>query len=80
MQKLFLFVLVLIGIWYVRRLLQRNAEKDAQQPAVRSEETRSEAICECRHCGVLVPESEGLVADGEFFCSSEHARAAGRKV
>jgi len=78
MQKLFLFVLVLIGVWYVRRLVQQAPKKDAQA-AVQPEVAPSEKICECRLCGVLVPESEGLVADGAFFCSVEHARIAGRK-
>ena len=78
MSKLFLFVLVLIGVWYVRRLLQQDSEKD-DQPVSPSDVSHSEKICECRHCGVLVPESEGLIVDGMFFCSAEHARSAGQK-
>lgn len=79
MQKLVLFILLLMGVWYVRRLWAQG-EKDAS--GARPETPpRSERMCECRSCGVLVPESEGMVADGEFFCSAEHARnhAAARK-
>ena len=29
----------------------------------------------CALCGVSVPESEGVAADGAFFCSEEHHQA-----
>lgn len=84
MQKLLLFFLVLIGIWYVRRLVQRSAadESASARPAQTRRDVRDEApsetVRECAQCGVLVPESEGVIVDYEFYCSAEHARLAGR--
>jgi hypothetical protein len=80
MQKLLLFLCVLIAIWYVRRQWQHR-DADAQA-SVRPVEARggvkSEAVRECCRCGVLVPESEGVVVGGDFYCSPEHAQQTGR--
>ena len=80
MQKLFLFLLGLVAIWYARRLWRRQ-DADGQSSSRVEDGGRDvspETMRECFHCGVLVPESEGLISGGEFFCSPEHARAAGR--
>ena len=81
MQKLFVFLLILIAVWYVRRALaaaQESREHRAERPAPEASEVKSEMMRECSQCGVLVPESEGLVVDGQFYCSPEHAHARGR--
>lgn len=82
MQKLFLFLLVLLGVWYVRKALGRAGEQAAShdRPVHSGGQTpHAENIRECHHCGVLIPESEGVMMNGDFFCSSEHAAAAGRR-
>jgi uncharacterized protein len=33
----------------------------------------------CDHCGVHVPESEGVRQAGGFFCSEEHRRLGARR-
>jgi len=42
------------------------------------DQTTSETVRECTQCGVLVPESEGVIVGDAFYCSTEHARLAGR--
>ncbi|GAB2888636.1 hypothetical protein GCM10027046_16320 [Uliginosibacterium flavum] len=81
MQKLFLFLFALLAIWYVRRLVQRgDADDSSSAPPVetRRDALRSETVRECAQCGVLVPESEGVVVGDGFYCSAEHARLAER--
>lgn len=76
MQKLFVFLLVLLVIWYVRRALagaQEIRERGSHRSAPQQTAAQSEMMRECRQCGVLVPESEGTVVDGQFYCSVEHA-------
>jgi hypothetical protein len=34
-----------------------------------------ERMVACRHCGVYVPESEAIAADGGHFCSAAHRDA-----
>jgi Na+-transporting methylmalonyl-CoA/oxaloacetate decarboxylase gamma subunit len=82
MQKLFLFLLILVAVWYVRRALataQESREHRAERPAPGASEVKSEMMRECSQCGVLVPESEGIVVEEQFYCSPEHAHVRGRR-
>lgn len=82
MQKLFLFLLVLLGIWYVRKALRRGAQNEVAHDRPRPSAgaaPHTENIRECSYCSVLIPESEGIVVDGQFYCSPEHAAAQGKR-
>jgi uncharacterized protein len=78
MSKLLVFLFVLFCVWYIRRLLQ--ASDVPKQARRREARPHSEVLRECRYCGILVPESESVRSDGEFFCSSEHAQAYSAKA
>lgn len=78
MSKLVLFLILLAAIYYLRQMFQggsNGAQRAAQKPVVRE----AEAMNACAHCGVLVPASEGVIADGHFYCSGEHARLGRRE-
>lgn len=83
MRNLLLFVLLLLGIWWVRRALSSSdrqtpgAEQD-QHPHATPPHGDAERMRACAHCGVLVPESEGVSAAGAFYCGPEHARLGPR--
>jgi len=70
-RTILLFLLLLLGIYYARRLFSKPAD-DARQH--RDGGPKSERMVECAHCGLLVPESEAIVSGGLAFCSSEHKR------
>lgn len=36
-------------------------------------------MLECEHCGVHIPESEGLYDGETFYCSEEHRRLGVRR-
>lgn len=79
MSKLFLFVLLLAVIYYVRRVIQGDEKRNAAasaSPKGREVETMSE----CAHCGLIVPQSEGVEKGSFFFCSSEHAHLGPRNA
>ncbi|NML25434.1 PP0621 family protein [Zoogloea dura] len=88
MRNLLLFVLFLIGVFYVRRALQRGAGGEGQggrpasggAPADTPERAGPaiEQMVACAHCGLHVPESEGLKSGGQFYCSDEHRRLGPR--
>lgn len=80
MQRLFLFFLVLLVVGYVRRVWQARPRKDAPPASEVPRGEGAETVRECALCGVLVPESEGVLAKGDFYCSAEHARSAGHSV
>lgn len=79
MRNLLIFVLVLIVIWWVRRALARprgdgtdGGARGRHEPGARA--ITPERMVECAHCGVHIPESEGVREGGHFFCSDEHRR------
>lgn len=78
MRNLILFLLVLVGIWWVRRALgrARTAKQAPKAEAAkgRAGATSMERVLECAHCGVHVPESEGVSVEGRFYCSEAHRR------
>ncbi len=73
MRNLLLFIFILIGVYYLRRLLAADDATD--KPATAAQAPReAERVLPCAHCGLLVPASEVLEAHGDFFCSAEHSR------
>ena len=80
MRNILLFVVFLLAVFYVRRALQRGPRREetrdstaeAGQNHAPSDEI--EQMVACAHCGVHVPESEGVMGGGHFFCSEEHRR------
>lgn len=77
MQKLLVFFLALIAVYYVRRWLQGQSARPvprADEAARTPAEGHAEVMRECAHCGLLIPESEAVSAEGNSFCCAEHAR------
>jgi uncharacterized protein len=73
MRNLLLFLLILIGVYYLRRMLAGESAADKTSAAPQPETQReAERVLPCAHCGLLVPASEGVEAHGLFFCSPEH--------
>lgn len=83
MRNLLLFVLFLVGVFYLRRALRRpvggmgrdggSSARPAPEAPPR-ERLEAEQMVACAHCGLHVPESEGVRDNGAFFCSAEHRR------
>lgn len=71
-KLLVLIVLVLAGVWLVKRALRNAGRKDdaGQPPAPRS----SEELVRCAHCALLLPRGEARQAGGAIYCSEEHAK------
>ena len=85
MRNLLIFLLALVGIWWLRRTLRRLGEgRDAaaggagRQAGQDRAEALPEHMLECAHCGVHVPETEGVRDQTGFYCSEAHRRAGPR--
>lgn len=76
MRNLLLFLLILIGVYYLRRLLAAESKNDdpSQAASAPLPQREAEQVVPCAHCGLLVPASEGVESQGQFFCSPEHAK------
>lgn len=66
-RLLFLVAVAVVVYWLLspRRVRPSRGEGDKIEDMVR-----------CAHCGVHLPRSEGVLADGKYYCSAEHHRAS----
>ena len=78
MQKLLIVILVIIGLWWARGALRRFKAQNALRRKEAGKPVAAERMLECRHCGLIVPESEGVRAGEEFYCCDAHRRAGQR--
>lgn len=72
--------LILLAGWIIWRLLsarleqgRRNRELKRQQKE--HQRLRPEAMVQCAHCGLHVPEKQAFRANGRTYCSAEHRDA-----
>ncbi|GAB4121324.1 MAG: hypothetical protein Fur0040_01280 [Sideroxydans sp.] len=64
-----LFLLAVIAVVYLLIRSYRKTPPDPQPSAA------SEDMVRCAHCGVHLPRSEAIQAEGKFFCSQDHQQA-----
>jgi uncharacterized protein len=73
-RLLFLAILIVAGIWLVRRALARIDAREAPPP-----NRPVEDLVRCAQCGVLLPRAEARSAAGGTYCTEEHARLGPRR-
>ncbi len=71
-MKYLLTILLLLVVWLLWTK-RHSAENDlpAQRP-----DPLPEKMVACSHCGVHLPESEGVCEDGRIYCCEAHRAAA----
>ncbi len=84
MGRILFFVLIGAVIYLSWRMMRvRAIRRDPEEIADKGRASQSKAIGgkmrQCEACGVFVPETEGVVKEGRFYCCREHAKA-GAKV
>jgi uncharacterized protein len=67
-----LLVLVLVGVVFY--LVWRGMARRARTRRGGGSGAEAERMVGCRQCGVHLPISEAVEADGNYFCSEEHRR------
>ncbi|ANQ86518.1 PP0621 family protein [Azoarcus olearius] len=72
-RYLILFLLILFAIWWIRRAAGGGARAPRKGPQDDSAR-QGEQMIECAHCGVHVPEREGVRDGGRFYCGEAHRR------
>ena len=72
MMKYLLLFAFLAAVWWVwsKRQAGGGGEASARQ------EPAPEKMVTCAHCGVYLPESEGLAEGGRVYCCEAHRSAA----
>jgi len=74
-SKLLLFLLILVGIYLLRRTLVRPPASRRGGETARPDAPPVERMVECAHCGLHVPESEAVAEMGRSFCCEAHRLA-----
>jgi uncharacterized protein len=67
MKLLLLLVVVLVGAGWWRH--QKRAKTPPPQP---TDHPSAERMVHCQRCGLHLPQTDAIAADGVFFCSQEH--------
>jgi uncharacterized protein len=80
-RNLLIFILVLVAIWWIRRIVSRSDDSPrGDKEGVRRPGTDSaERMVGCAHCGLHVPESESVRDGDTYYCSEEHRRLGARR-
>lgn len=73
---------MLFGLGRTVRQVQKQAQQSRQSPqqatqtshSTSSSASSSTIMRPCAQCGLHVPESEGVMVAGAFYCCREHAR------
>ena len=70
-MKYLLWLLVIGVIWWVWSKRQGAERRPVSNPTSTPE---AERMVRCAHCGVYLPESDGLAAGGQVYCSEAHRK------
>ena len=81
MTRLVLIALAVVALfWLLRGARTRAGRGGGPQPASPAAPAAPPTpdLIACARCGVLLPQSDTLEADGRRFCCEEHRRAGAR--
>ena len=70
MAKIILLVLGLLLVYWILKSYRRRVGRGE----VRPQPGTGEDMVQCAQCGVHLPRSESITAQGKFYCSAEHQR------
>ena len=71
MAKIILVVLGLLAAYWILRSYRHRVDRSADEPPP----ARGENMVQCASCGVHLPRSESIAAQGRYYCSPEHQRS-----
>lgn len=77
-MKYLVIVLVVAVLVWLARSGRRRVERQGSG-ARRETASGAEPMVSCAHCGLHLPRSDALVADGAYYCDEAHREAHARK-
>ncbi|HMC13389.1 MAG TPA: PP0621 family protein [Gallionellaceae bacterium] len=70
-----LFLAAVVAAVYLLLNYYRNRESGEKTSGQAEDHERAEDMVRCIYCGVHLPKSESVIADGKYYCSNEHRLA-----
>lgn len=77
---LFFVLLALLAVVVYKTLKRRQVDASRQSGSQLPRDNRPADIRPCRHCGAYTPINAGILMEGRFYCSREHAQAEGERI
>lgn len=77
---LFFVLLALLAVVVYKTLKRRSIDRESGQAGQLPRDNRPADIRPCRHCGAYTPVEAGVMLEGRFYCSRDHAQASGEKI
>lgn len=66
-------LLLALGVWVILRLLKHYQRSLEPQPQAKE---KAEDMVQCAQCGLRLPQSESIMAEGTHFCCEAHRQQA----
>jgi uncharacterized protein len=73
MKYIIWLLIVLAGIWWIRKQRQPSSPTNTQNPTPTN--TQPTAMLPCTHCGVLCPENDTVAGKLGRYCSDAHRQS-----
>lgn len=70
-RLLFLAAVAAVVYWLLKSYRERLPKDSPNENG-----SAAEDMVRCAHCGVHFPKSEGVLANGKYYCSEAHQRAS----
>lgn len=67
MSRLIFIVVIIVLVYWLLTSYRRQAPK-------KEEESKSQDMVSCAYCGMHLPKSESVKAEGKFYCCDAHSR------
>lgn len=81
MLKYILLAVAIIWLLYSPALRGKRRQPDAVKPPAQPASPQAEAMVQCAHCGVHLPEGEAFKdGHGQAYCSTAHRQAGPRQT
>ena len=70
-------IIILVLVWLIYSLTRRWLASLQNKSSTKN--TPIESMARCDHCGLHIPQSESIQANGKTYCSEEHKSLAEKK-
>ena len=67
MSRLIFIIVIIALVYWLLTSYRRKHHKPDEAP-------KTQDMVSCAHCGVHLPKSESVFADGKYYCCSAHSR------
>ena len=72
-RLIFIIVIVALVYWLFKSYTRKLNKPDQEQPP------GTQDMVSCAYCGIHLPKSESVSADGKYYCCAEHSRGQSGK-